>query len=458
MKKKFSLSLFIIFLLCLIGFFTLPYLKKEETITPIDLTVTVMSITEDTVTILDDHNTIYTFPIEHLHVSSGDTLVITYTGILDSKKEIQEGKITNYEIIEIAKKENEIPTSWQDNGIFSEYYSLAYEKLKTLSIEEKIAQLLLVRFPKSTEKAIEDIKEYPFGGYLLFARDFKNKTEKEVQEMISSVQKASSIPLLIAVDEEGGKVVRISSNPKLVNSPFQSPRELYLLGGFEEIKKDTILKNNILHNLGINLNLAPVVDVSTNTNDFMYPRTLGEGSLLTSTFAKVVIEASKNTTVSYTLKHFPGYGNTLDTHKNSAYNQASLKELEEVHLPPFKAGIEAGAESVLVSHNITTSIDQENPASLSISIHNLLRKDLNFSGIIITDDLSMGATSSIPNVFLKALIAGNDLLITSDYIKAFSSIKEALDTGEISEELIDRHVFRVLAWKYYKNLITKEQK
>lgn len=456
MRKKFAL-LVVLILFCIGGFFTFQNIKKEAPLQSVDLTVTVLSISENELTILDDHNTIYTFPIDHIHASVGDTLVISYTGILDSKRKVQDGKITNYEIINDGL-ENKIPSVFLDNGIFQDYYTLAFDKLKTLSIEEKIGQLLLVRFPDSTNTAIENLKNYPFGGYLLFARDFKNKTEKEVQDMIASVQKASSIPLLIAVDEEGGNVVRISSNPKLVSSPFKSPRDLYKLGGFEEIKQDTILKSQVLRHLGVNLNLAPVVDVSLNASDFMYPRTLGEGSLLTSTFAKTVIEASKNTGVSYTLKHFPGYGNTLDTHKNSAYNNATLEELQKTHLPPFIAGIQAGAEAVLVSHNITTSIDPDNPASLSASVHNLLRNDLHFSGIIITDDLSMGATSSIPDVALKALLAGNDLLITSDYKTSFSSIQKALEDGTISEDLIDRHVFRILAWKYYKDLIIENQK
>lgn len=458
MKKKYSIFIIILILFIFSGLFLFQGLKKEEPLKTIQLKATVISTTEDTLTVLDDQNKLYTFPIEHLNTSLGDILVITYTGILDSEKQIQNGIITDYEIIEKAKEESPIPKDWQDNGIFSDYYTLAYEKLKTLSIEEKIGQLLLVRFPASTKEAIDSIKEYPFGGYLLFARDFKNKNEKEVQEMISSVQKASSIPLLIAVDEEGGSVIRISSNPKLTANPFKSPRDLYKLGGFEEITNDTILKSQVLRNLGVNLNLAPVVDVSTNSSDFMYPRTLGEGSLLTSTFAKTVIAASKNTGVSYTLKHFPGYGNTLDTHKNSAYNNATLEELKEVHLPPFQAGIDAGAEAILVSHNITTSLDSSNPASLSLDVHNLLRNDLHFSGIIITDDLSMGATSSIPDVSLKALLAGNDLLITSNYKSFFSSIQKGLENGTINEEMIDRHVFRVLAWKYYKNLILENQK
>ena len=111
--------------------------------------------------------------------------------------------------------------------------------------------------------------------------------------MIKEVQEVSKIPLLTAVDEEGGKVVRISSNKNLVEEPFKSSKELYKEGGFERIKEDTIEKSKVLNNLGLNVNLAPVVDVSTNASDYMYERALGENTELTATYAKTVISASK---------------------------------------------------------------------------------------------------------------------------------------------------------------------
>ena len=271
--------------------------------------------------------------------------------------------------------------------------------------------------------------------------------------MISLLQENSKIPLLTAVDEEGGTVVRISSNPELASSKFLSPRELYTTGGFELIEEDTLNKSKLLNSLGLNLNLAPVVDVSTNPDDYMYKRSIGENTEITSEYAKVVIEASKGTKVSYTLKHFPGYGNNEDTHTASATDNRSYDDILNNDLPPFESGIEAGAEAILVSHNIVNSIDPDNPASLSASVHNLLRNKLDFTGIVITDDLSMGATSSINNNALKAIIAGNDLIITTDYKNSIESIKNAIENGDLSEEIIDRLAFRVIAWKYYKGLM-----
>lgn len=270
---------------------------------------------------------------------------------------------------------------------------------------------------------------------------------------MDELQKVANIPILTAVDEEGGKVVRISSNSNLVKEKFKSPMELYNVGGFENIKQDTIEKSNLLRNLGINLNLAPVVDVCTSSSDFMYERSLGQGTELTSTFAKTVINASKGTKVSYTLKHFPGYGNNLDTHTGSSIDKRSYEDILKNDLPPFIEGIKSGAESILVSHNIVISIDKDNPASLSIKVHDLLRKDLEFTGIIMTDDLDMGAVSSDKNATVKALQAGNDLIITTDYEDSIASVKKALQDGEISEDTLNNAVARILAWKYYKGLL-----
>ncbi|MCI8396464.1 MAG: beta-hexosaminidase [Clostridia bacterium] len=336
-------------------------------------------------------------------------------------------------------------------NLLEPYYEKAKQKLQTLTQEEKIGQIFLCRYPE--KNAIEDMQTYKLGGYLWFEKDFKNKTEDQIKEEISNLQKASNIPLLIAIDEEGGKVVRASSNTNLRTEKFKSPSDLYKEGGYERIKQDTIEKSKFLSNLGINLNLAPVVDVTTNPLDYMYQRSLGEDTEKTSDYAKTVIEASREGTVSYTLKHFPGYGNNSDTHKGSSKDTKSYEEIEKIDLPPFKAGIKAGAEAVLVSHNIVESIDAENPASLSPKINKILRENLNFKGIIITDDLYMGAVSEDSEAVIKSVQAGNDIIIVTDYKKSIEDIQKAIENGTISLEKIDKMVTQILAWKYYKGLM-----
>lgn len=412
------------------------------------LTAMVLTVSDDLVTVRDGNNIIYTFDnINDFTLESGDTVVLEYTGVLNKDISNQSINVINY------TTSNEPSKRTINNDIFADFYKMAQTKLDSLSLDEKIGQLLLVRVPDTNK--IEDLKKYHFGGYLLFAKDFDSKTKQEVVNMIKGFQEASDIPLLIAVDEEGGSVVRLSSNKNLVSAPFKSSQQLYKDGGFSLIKEDTINKSKILQELGINVNLAPVVDVSTDPNDYMYKRTIGLDTAKTSEYAKTVIEASKNGKVSYTLKHFPGYGNNADTHTGSATDTRSYDDILNNDLPPFTAGINAGAEAVLVSHNIVSSIDPNNPASLSSDIHNLLRNKLNFTGVIITDDLFMKAiTDNVSgSATVKAILAGNDLLIVTDYAESVKDIKDAINDGIISEEVLDDAALKVLAWKYYKGLM-----
>lgn len=403
---------------------------------------------DELVTILDRNGNEYMVTSD-IEVLEEDNVLIKYMGELDINKEIQDIIVVDY-TIETADTDN-IPSDYMDNGIFSEYYGLAYSKLKELTLDEKIGQLLLVRYPDNNQKEL--LKKYGFAGYVFFEKDFRDKTKSEVLSMMSGLQDVSKVPILTAVDEEGGKVVRISTNPNLRDTPFLSSSELYASGGFDKIRQDTKEKSKLLKSLGINVNLAPVVDVSTNSSDYMYERTLKEDTSVVSEYAKTVIEASKGTGVSYTLKHFPGYGSNTDTHLGTSTDTRSLDDIKNNDLPPFEAGINVGAEAVLVSHNIVNDIDTANPASLSPNVNSLLRRDLGFTGVIITDDLAMNAVSGIVDVSVFAVKAGNNLIITTYYEESFNSIKTAIDDGNITEEQIDKLVFKVLAWKYYKGLM-----
>lgn len=367
-------------------------------------------------------------------------IIMILVPIKTNKKDVNE---SNYP----PKKEEIIET---EKEMFQNYLKDAEELLTNLSLDEKIGQLLMVR---NTSNLTDDIKIYQFGSVIFFEKDFKNKTEQEVKNMINSLQNNSKIPLLTAIDEEGGKVSRLSSNKELVSTPFLSSQELYKNGGFQAIRDDVLNKSKILYNLGLNLNLAPVVDIAQNKNDYIYGRTIGLDATLTSIYAKTVIETSKETNVSYTLKHFPGYGSNLDTHSTSSVDTRTYDYIINNDLLPFKEGINNGAEAVMISHNIVTAVDKENPASLSKEINNLLRNNLNFTGIIITDDLSMKALKNIDNIEIKALLAGNDILITSDYKKSFNNIKDGINNNLITIDEINEKVLRILAWKYYKQLL-----
>lgn len=377
-------------------------------------------------------------------ITEKSNITIKYKGKLD------EENINKMDSYTLTKETVSIIDKLESNGIFSAFYNMAKERLDEMSLDEKIGQLLLVRVPDGD--AVEAVKKYQFGGYVLFERDFRNKTKDEVYQTIKSYQDASIVPMIMATDEEGGRVVRASSNPKLRSTPFLSSQELYKKGGLDLIAEDTIDKSKFLKDLGINVNLAPVVDVVTDSNAYMYNRSLGEDTSTTSKYAEEVIKASKTEDVSYVLKHFPGYSNNSDTHTGTSVDTRTLDEIKENDLPPFKAGIDAMAEAVLVSHNVVESIEKDTPASLSKNVHEMLRQELGFSGVIITDDLDMLATKSSTDLYLNALKAGNDMLIVTDFDEAFDSIKTAVNDNTIDTETVDKAALRILAWKYYKIL------
>ena len=325
--------------------------------------------------------------------------------------------------------------------------------LDNMTIPEKVGQMFMVRVPK--EYADKRVGEYHLGGYIMFGRDFDNKTKEEVMGNIASWQSASDIPMLIGVDEEGGTVNRISTNTEFRSEPFKSSQELYKEGGFDLIYEDTINKSNFLKELGINVNFAPVVDVSTNPDDYIYKRSFGKNANLTSEYASTVVTAMKEANIASVLKHFPGYGNNTDTHTGISIDNRTLETFKESDFLPFEAGIKAGANIVLVSHNIVTNIDPDNPASLSTRVHEILRNDLGFAGVIITDDLYMDAISKNydSSVAVLAILAGNDLICTTDFESQIPEVIAAVEDGTISIDRINESVRRILELKLELNLI-----
>ena len=156
------------------------------------------------------------------------------------------------------------------------------------------------------------------------------------------------------------------------------------------------------------------------------------------------------------LKHFPGYGSNVDTHTGISVDERSMESFETSDLVPFAAGIAAGADSVLVSHNIVNCMDGDLPASLSPEVHRLLREELGFTGVALTDDLAMDAVEAYAqdgSVAVLAVLAGNDMVVTTDYRAQIPLVLRAVEEGTIDEALIDRAVSRVLGWKYDLGLL-----
>lgn len=332
--------------------------------------------------------------------------------------------------------------------------------LASLTTEEKVGQLFFVRCP--ADSAADDVSAYHLGGYILFGRDFTDKTADDVIQTIRSYQNAAAadtdIPLLIGVDEEGGTVVRVSSNPNLRREKYPSPQKLLAQGGTEALGENAAEKDALLHGLGINVNLAPVADVSTNPGDFIYDRTFGLDANGTSDCVTAVVEQMAADNMGSVLKHFPGYGSNADTHTGIAVDQRSLESFRTSDFLPFSAGMDAGdgKTAVLVSHNIMTAVDDTLPASLSPAVHQLLREELDFDGVVMTDDLAMDAVAAYSEsgaVAVMALQAGNDLVLTTDYRTQIPKVLEAVETGTLSMDTINAACRRVLTWKQTLGLL-----
>ena len=160
--------------------------------------------------------------------------------------------------------------------------------------------------------------------------------------------------------------------------------------------------------------------------------------------------------MSSVLKHFPGYGNNVDTHTGVAIDKRDIEHFYDIDFVPFKAGINANVQSVLVSHNIVECMDSQKPASISPKVHEILRDNLNFTGVIMTDDLAMEGIKKYTtdeSAAVLAVKAGNDMIISSDLATQKSEVVEAVKSGDISEEIINNAAKRIIAWKYYMGIM-----
>ena len=323
-----------------------------------------------------------------------------------------------------------------------------------MTLEEKVGQMFLARYPESN--VINEIKNEAPGGYVLFGRDFDNKTKQQMKDELIKNQQASKIPLILGVDEEGGTVVRVSSHKAFRETKFLSPQQIWAQGQLPAILEDSKEKSKLLKEIGLNMNLTPVADVPTNKNAFIYDRAYGRGAEKTAIYVSELIKTMNNDKMISAMKHFPGYGDNVDTHTGMAIDKRPYSTFEKSDFLPFKSGIEAKGPFILVSHNIVEAMDDKNPASLSKKVHQILKEDLQFTGLIITDDLAMKAVEEYvknEEAAVQAVIAGNDMIISSDFTKQKSEIITAVKNNKIDENRINESVKKILACKYAYGII-----
>ncbi len=350
--------------------------------------------------------------------------------------------------VQVEKTETTIKTSGVEENKVIE------DRLTTMTLEEKVGQLFWARVPSNHQ--LEDLQSYHLSGYILFGRDFEGRSLEDMKALTKGYQATAKIPLLIGSDEEGGTVTRISS---ILDTPFQSPMALYQQGGMEAVLSETKQKAELLKSVGINAGLFPVADLARNRSSFIYDRTIGQDAQTTASYVQQVVEELKKSKVGSTLKHFPGYGDNGDSHTAIIQDNRSLDELRQADLLTFQAGIDAGADSVLVSHNILSKIDTV-PSSISPKITDLLRKELHFKGVIMTDDLDMAGLANFVNqeeAAFQVILAGNDLILGSSYQTQIPYLLKKISYGELTEDRIDESVRRILTWKYDLGLLGAAQ-
>lgn len=333
----------------------------------------------------------------------------------------------------------------------------ASEILSGMSTEDKLGQILLARMPKAP---LETMEEYKFGGYTMYGDDFRYSDAESVKLLTSNLKEAVSVAPFIAVDEEGGSVVRVSAYSKYRSEAFSSPQLLYQRGGTELVELEETEKAKLLRSLGINLNLAPVADISSDTSSYIYPRTMGLDADGTAEVVSLIVKTDSRLRIASCMKHFPGYGDNTDTHSGAAHDSRELYEFYNRDFVPFEAGINADAEktpAVMVGHTVYDMIDPDYPASLSPVIHSTLRERLGFEGVIITDDLGMDAIKEYAgedSVYVLAVLAGNDMLCVTDYATAYEDLRQARINGEITEDMLNEHVMRILIMKLQFGIIS----
>lgn len=343
--------------------------------------------------------------------------------------------------------------------------------LENMTLEEKIGQLFIVELDaldqndtnkKLTETMKKSLRKYHVGGVVLFARDIK--TREQTKQLILDLQDATKIPLFISVDEEGGTVARISSNKKMGTTSFPAMSEI---GKTKDEKKAYEVGKTIgkdISKLGFNLDFAPVADVFTNEKNVeIGTRSFGSDAELVAKMVVQEVRGLQEENVSATLKHFPGHGDvSSDTHKGYVAVDNGIKTLRKREFLPFKAGIEEGCDFVMVSHiNINKVTEDETPSSLSkLVIKEILRKELGFKKVVITDAMNMQAITKFyedEEAAVLAVQAGNDMILTPKNLKkAFNGILEAVEEGEIEEKELDESVKRILSVKLERGIISED--
>jgi len=328
------------------------------------------------------------------------------------------------------------------------------EKIKSMSIEEKIGQMFIVGIEgvEINEETKKFIQEYRVGGIILYGKNITDS--RQLLDLINSIKefnkKEGNLPLFISIDEEGGRVSRMPDEFRKFPSNLEIGKLRDAAFSYEIGK--TIAEEISL--FGINMNYGPVLDVNSNPkNPVIGDRSFSHDTEVVKELGISTMKGLKDGGIIPVIKHFPGHGDTsVDSHLELPSVDKDLRELKELELIPFIGAISEGADAVMVAHILLRKIDSQYPATLSKQvIMDVLRDELGFEGVVITDDMTMGAIRNhygIKDAVVKSIEAGSDIiLIAHDFekkIEGIEAVKKAIEEGILSEERIDESLYRIL--------------
>lgn len=324
--------------------------------------------------------------------------------------------------------------------------------VESMSQTEKLGQMVMIGIQgiKVDDDSLYMLNQYHMGGVILFDRNMESP--EQVKQLTSDLQAQSNekVPLFIGIDEEGGDVVRMAE--KLTPPPSQ--KEIGATGDIEQAKTWAIKTAKSLKDMGINVNFAPVADVGSNDK-----RSYSTDANTVIDFVRAATKGYQQENIIYSLKHFPGIGKgKVDSHIDSSSIDVAKEVLMTEDILPFKTIIDESDPNdyfILVSHLKYLALDEEYPASLSSKIMtDLLRNELGYKGIIITDDMEMGAVANhndFRSIGVNAVKAGADIvLVCHEYEhqqEVYLGLLDAVNNGEISQERIDESIKRIIKVK-----------
>ena len=357
---------------------------------------------------------------------------------------------------ETAHKEDETESELSEEQKTEE---LIEEYLSNMPLEDKVSQLFFVQpealtgvdtAVQASDMTKEALQEYAVGGIVMFSKNIQDRDQ--ICAMLANLQAYSKYPLFLGVDEEGGSLVARVANSGTISVPtFPNMMEIGNTGNPEEAYEVGRTIGTYLKDLGFNLDFAPIADVLVNPeNQVIGERAFGSDAELVAKMVKRVVEGLQEQEVSAVLKHFPGHGGTeADSHEGTAILNRTLEELRSEEFLPFQSGIEAGADMIMVGHiSVPEVTGDDTPATLSETvITDLLRNELGFDGIIITDSMSMGAIVDHygpGEAAVQVIRAGGDMiLMPQDFVEARQAVLDAVYQQEITEERINESLRRI---------------